>query len=217
MADPTLIAHSPIPFAGGVLDRYCHVCAFVDSAEEMHTICDPFVQEGIERGEKALHIVDPTERETYIDHYEHHHVPVSTLIEQGQFELTTWHEAYLRPGHFDQHAMLKLLDERLADAQHMGYSRTRVIANMGWGTLNYPGIKDLIEYEARVNYVRPEYRDPVICVYSTTMFGADFLFDILRSHPMAIVGGVLHENPYFIPPDEFLAELTERRQESSDS
>ncbi len=34
--------------------------------------------------------------------------------------------------------------------------------------------------------------------------------DILRTHPMAIIGGVLRENPFFVPPDELLAELRQR-------
>jgi hypothetical protein len=35
--------------------------------------------------------------------------------------------------------------------------------------------------------------------------------DILRTHPMVIVGGVLQTNPFFVPPDEFLRELRARR------
>ena len=34
--------------------------------------------------------------------------------------------------------------------------------------------------------------------------------DILRTHPMVIIGGVLHENPFFVPPAEFLREIRER-------
>ena len=34
--------------------------------------------------------------------------------------------------------------------------------------------------------------------------------DILRTHPMAIVGGVLQVNPFFVPPEEFLLELQAR-------
>ena len=34
--------------------------------------------------------------------------------------------------------------------------------------------------------------------------------DIMRTHPMVIIGGVLQENPFFVPPDEFLLELRER-------
>jgi hypothetical protein len=36
--------------------------------------------------------------------------------------------------------------------------------------------------------------------------------DILRTHPMVIVGGVLKENPFFVPPDEMLRELRLRKQ-----
>ncbi len=37
--------------------------------------------------------------------------------------------------------------------------------------------------------------------------------DILRTHPMVIIGGTLQRNPFFVPPDEFLRELGERRQQ----
>ena len=36
------------------------------------------------------------------------------------------------------------------------------------------------------------------------------VLDILRTHPMVIIGGILQENPFFVPPDEFLLELRER-------
>ena len=36
------------------------------------------------------------------------------------------------------------------------------------------------------------------------------VLDILRTHPMVIIGGILQENPFFVPPDEFLRELRER-------
>jgi hypothetical protein len=33
----------------------------------------------------------------------------------------------------------------------------------------------------------------------------------MRTHPMIIIGGVLQENRFFVPPDEFLRELRYRR------
>jgi hypothetical protein len=35
--------------------------------------------------------------------------------------------------------------------------------------------------------------------------------DIMRTHPMTIIGGILQQNPFFVPPEQFLAELCERR------
>lgn len=41
------------------------------------------------------------------------------------------------------------------------------------------------------------------------------MIDIMRTHPMIIIGGILQENPVFVPPKEFLRELHERRAKQS--
>jgi hypothetical protein len=47
--------------------------------------------------------------------------------------------------------------------------------------------------------------------YSLAKFGAAVVMDVMRTHPMVIIGGLLQENPFYVPPDEFLAELRQRR------
>jgi hypothetical protein len=37
------------------------------------------------------------------------------------------------------------------------------------------------------------------------------VMDALRTHPVVIIGGLLQENPFFVPPDQFLDEIRERR------
>jgi len=32
----------------------------------------------------------------------------------------------------------------------------------------------------------------------------------MRIHPITIIGGILQENPFFVPPDKFLRELRDR-------
>lgn len=34
--------------------------------------------------------------------------------------------------------------------------------------------------------------------------------DIMRTHPMVIIGGILQENPFFVPPEVMLKELHAR-------
>lgn len=34
--------------------------------------------------------------------------------------------------------------------------------------------------------------------------------DIMRTHPMVVIGGLLQANPFFVEPDEFLRELRAR-------
>ena len=72
-------------------------------------------------------------------------------------------------------------------------------------------IDNLVEYETRLNYVLPKYDDPVVCTYDLSRFGSSVAMDIMRTHPVVIIGGVLQENPFFVTPDQFLDEIRERR------
>ncbi len=40
--------------------------------------------------------------------------------------------------------------------------------------------------------------------YHLGQFGGDTVIDIMRTHPMIIIGGILQRNPFFVPPGEFL-------------
>jgi hypothetical protein len=82
---------------------------------------------------------------------------------------------------------------------------------MEWALVDLPGVEDLIEFETRVNYVTPKYDNIVVCTYDLSKFRASVVMDALRTHPVVIIGGILQENPFFIPPDQFLLELRERR------
>ena len=152
----------PISFAGGVLDEHRHVCAFFDSFDEELRVLGPFVKEGLDRQEKAFHIVDPQFTHQYRERLAHAGIPISASEARGQFKLATWDEAYLRDGHFDQNRMLALIEEVLQSGPREGYPMTRLVAHMEWSLEDRPGVDDLVEYETRLNYVLPRYKDPVI-------------------------------------------------------
>src|SRR5439155_10800702 len=109
-----------------------------------------------------------------------------------------------------QDAMLALIEEVLDDGKAKGFPVTRLVAQMEWALRDLPGVDDLLEYEIRLNYLLPRCDDPLLCTYDLARFGGGHLIDILRTHPVVIIGGILQENPFFVPPDEFLAELRRR-------
>ena len=197
----------PVAFAGGVLDPYRHVCAFVNSRDEEHRILDPFVSGGLARGEKPLYFVDPAERANLVRHLRHLGLDMPALLAQQQCEVRTWSETYLRGGRFDQDAMLRLLDEFLVGSRS---PRIRMIAHMGWAVGEQDVHDRLLEFEARANFVHAKHAHVVICVYDTAKFGGDFVIDVLRTHPMVLIGGLLQVNPFFVPAAEFLEELRSR-------
>ena len=151
-----------IHLAGTTLDRYRHVCAFFHTRDEEYKVLLPFIKEGIERHEKAFHIVDPALRPAHVHRLEEAGIDVTACESSGQLEVRRWEEAYLRQGHFDQHAMLALIQEVLETGKTQQFPLTRLVANMEWALEDRPGVNDLVEYETRLNFILPKYADPVI-------------------------------------------------------
>jgi hypothetical protein len=203
-------SHS-VQFAGGNLGGQRHICAFFNSIDEEHRVLRSFFKDGFDRGDKAFHLVDPELREEHLRRLAEAGINVQEAMDTGQLEVRRWQDAYLRGDHFDQNAMLALIEEVLQSADTAGYPLTRLVAHMEWALLDKPGVDNLVEYETRLNYVLPKYNDPVICTYDLSKFPASLVMDIMRTHPVVIIGGILQENPFFVPPDQFLLELQERR------
>jgi len=203
-------SHS-VQFAGGNLGGQRHICAFFNSIDEEHRVLRSFFKDGFDRGEKATHIVDPEKREEHLKRLAEAGINVQQAMDTGQLELRPWREAYLRGDRFDQDAAVALVEEILQSGAAAGYALTRLVAHMEWALLDKPGVNNLVEYETRLNYVLPKYNDPVICTYDLSKFRASLVMDIMRTHPVVIIGGILQENPFFVPPDQFLLELQERR------
>jgi MEDS: MEthanogen/methylotroph, DcmR Sensory domain len=200
-----------LPFADSNVGQHRHICAFFNSIDEEHRVLRSFIKDGFDRDERALHIVDPELREDHLRRLGEAGIDVEEAIGTGQLDVRLWQDAYLREGRFDQDAMLALIEEELRSGTATGSRHIRLLAHMEWSLLDKPGADDLLEYETRLNYMIPKYDDPVICTYDLSKFGASVVMDVLRTHPVVIIGGLLQENPFFVPPDQLLLEIRERR------
>ena len=194
----------PLPYADTALHAHRHICAFFHSAEEEYGALLPFIKDGFTHGHKGFHVVDPKLRDNHRSRLTEAGIDVDGAEHSGQFELRNWSDAYLRDGRFDPDRMLSLITEVLDGGRKQGYPLTRMVAHMEWALEERPGVDELVEYEARVNNIWPKHSDAVFCVYDLARFGGNIVVDIMRTHPVVLIGGILHENPYYVPPEEFL-------------
>ncbi len=193
----------PIRFAGSELGAQRHICAFFNTSEEKYRVLLPFIKEGLERGERAFHIVDPAQREAHLGRLKSAGIDASSVQEKGQLELQDWNEFYFPDGRFDETRTIAQWVALLDGAVQKGYPRTRVLAHLEWARDDADA---LLQYESNFNRT-PRNRDPVICIYDLSKHSAAFIMDIMRTHPMIIIGGILQMNPFYMPPDQFLQEL----------
>ena len=199
---------APIPFARSVLRNHRHVCAFFSSAKEEYDTLLPFICDGLNCGQRAYHVLPSKYREEHLQQLRDAGIDVEATQRSRQLELAFPEQTYLRSGRFDKEAMLALTQDALRVGTSLGFPLTRLIAHAETAVDDQPS--EWVEYEMRLNDVLTPYDDPVICTYDTNLLNANIALDILRTHPVAIIGGVLVENSFFSSPEAFLREIRER-------
>ena len=182
-----------------------HVCAFVTGPEEERALIEPFFTAGLRRAEKAVYYVDPA-------HRDEHEARLRAFAPQPALvEVTTWHDAHLKGGSFDAERMMASLEEMIRDNAESGRPPVRLVGQMGWVFSSPPGIERLVAYEATVNEVLNRGQTPTVCVYDVRRLSGSMMMDLLRAHPLAVINGVLHENPFYTPAEEMLRDIQARR------
>jgi len=195
---------------GENLDEGMHICTFFRTSAERYRVLMPFILEGMEQGDRAFHIVNPSLRSEHAQRIAEAGIDTARAEVEGQLEIIGWDEAYLRGGSFNHNAMLSLLPTLLNKGRTRGFPTTRFIADVAW-VLNTPGaMVQLLEYECRVNLALPKAPDIVICSYDLDKVDAAMVIAAMRTHPIVLIGGIVQRNPFYVPPEELLKELNER-------
>jgi hypothetical protein len=162
--------------AGSSIGCPCHVCALFDSRDDEYRFLTPYTLEAIQQGERALHFVDSRHRSELLRELSNGGVDVESAQRSGQLEIDVWENVYLRQGNFRHRDVLDLVQEAIIVGRDRGFSRSRVWGNMGWTLEKAPGVEELAEYECRLNYFLPLYREAVVCAYDVSLFSAAVLY-----------------------------------------
>src|SRR5258708_20067011 len=89
-----------VRLAGSVIDRRRHVCAFFNSKEEEYRVLMPFIKEGFDQGDRALHFIDPRNRAEHMRRLEQAGIDVAEAERKDQLEIRPWENAPPQPSHF---------------------------------------------------------------------------------------------------------------------
>jgi len=208
---PVKKSATPISLAGSQLGEVRHVCAFFNSEDEEYRVLLPFIKDGFQCGDKAVHVVNPDQRQDHLRRLAAVGIDHAAAEQSGQLEVRVNTEAYIRDGRFDQDRMLAAFEQMASGNAKGGFPLSRICCRMDWVVGDQSYIDNVVEFESRVNDVWRRHDDAVICTYHLGKFGGDTVVDIMRTHPMVIIGGILQRNPFFVPPEDFLTELRQRR------
>ena len=125
-------ATAPISLAGSQLGEVRHVCAFFNSDDEEYRVLLPFIKDGFECGDKAVHVVNPDQRPDHLRRLAAAGIDTAAAQQSGQFELKVNTDAYLRDGRFDQDRMLKVFEQLASGNANGGFPLSRICCRMDW-------------------------------------------------------------------------------------
>jgi signal transduction histidine kinase len=183
------------------LDHGSHLClVYTTAAEQMHAAV-PFIAGGIARGECCTYIVDEHTAAEMRDLLRAGGVDVDAEVERGALVIASQRDTYLRGGGFDPQAMIEFLRDSEADALARGHTGLRVTGEMTWALGSETSADRLIEYEALLNRYFPTSRALAICQYNRDRFSPEVVCDVLRTHPIVILGDQICPNLYYEPPE----------------
>ncbi|MBI4381898.1 MAG: PAS domain S-box protein [candidate division NC10 bacterium] len=186
-----------------------HLCLIYETVAEQWSAIIPYMKAGLDRGECCVYIADDATTERAAQALAGAGVDVPTALERGALVLLTKKDAYVRGGRFDPEAMLGLWRQLIERALANGFTGVRATGEMTWALGPEEGCTRLIEYEAKLNAFFPGSNALAVCQYHRPRFAPAVIRDVLRTHPLAVLGDQVCPNLYYESPDLVLGQLSE--------
>jgi hypothetical protein len=120
---------APIPFARSMLRQHRHVCAFLSSPEAEYDALFPFIRDGINCVQRALHVLPSGHKQDHIRRLRNAGIDVERAPTTRQLELALAEDTCLKSGRLDKQAMLVLIQEALMTGKALGFPLTRMAAH----------------------------------------------------------------------------------------
>jgi hypothetical protein len=179
-----------------------HICVFYSDPATRDEVVMPFLAQGLRTGEKCVCVLASLGPQEVLARLGHH-VDLDLSVERGQLKLATPADAYLPTGKFVPDDMFSFWKETAMAAEAADYGIARAVGEMP-RELDADGRRQFIRYEARLTELITDLPALILCLYDLRLSGGEVLMDVLRTHPMVVVDGMIHDNPYYVPPDTLL-------------
>jgi hypothetical protein len=182
-----------------------HLCGLYETKTERDEIMFGFLAEGLRS--KELLVCCP--EESHFDQAVGHvldRCPETACADTSSLKLFRPAELYYPHGAFSPRDMLTAHENIWAGNLSSGMRNVRGTAEMGWSLAKIPGIEHLMAYESLLNTFIWGKTWISICLYDVSRFPGATIMKVLQTHPFAITGGGIFENPYFVRPEKWLAE-----------
>lgn len=178
-----------------------HVCAFYNGGtSHLDDIVVDFVSRGLHAGNKCICFLDaPSAVQA--------RVPGDLLSREDILQFFTEEQGYLPGGSFNSEAFIESLDATARGVLSDGYERLWLIGDTSVVVRNSIDLKAWFSTEAQVSELAPRYPQFIMCMYDLDLYDGEMVMYVLQTHTRIFVNGLIIQNPYYVPKQQFLNEL----------
>lgn len=191
-----------------------HICQFYNQSNEISHTASPLIRDGL-RAQDKCYLAGPAARVEEVSKVlKAAHVDLQAATASGQLTLISEREELLAKGRFDPYHLLATHQALIARGIAEGWQTVRAVIDMGWLANGVATPEQLLKYEAAADAVFTFQSRPIVALlqYNYAELPGELVVELLKIHPIAIVGKFIKRNPYYVDAEEYMVKIIRRGQ-----
>jgi hypothetical protein len=191
-----------------------HICQFYNQANEIIHTAAPLMRDGLRAQDKCFFAAPQARLDEVRKALRAAHIDVDEATESGQLVLLGDREELLKEGRFDPYHLLSTHQALIARSLSEGWQTVRAVIDMGWLANDVATPEQLLKYEAAADAVFTFQSRPIVALlqYNYSELPGELVVELLKIHPIAVVGKFIKRNPYYVDAEEYMVKIIRRGQ-----
>jgi hypothetical protein len=186
-----------------------HICVLYNKMSETVGVTARLLQVGLNAQEKCLFAGAPSSVKELEQALERCGVDVVEAQESGQLVFLTEREPLLIGKRFDPYHLLSTHQTFIAQSQRDNFKACRISMDMTWLTQDVATPEQILKYEAAADAIFTFQNAPIIALmhYDYSKLPGALVVEMLKLHPIAVVGKFIKRNPYYVNSEQYLLKI----------
>jgi hypothetical protein len=192
-----------------------HICQFYNEPGDIAQTAAPFLRDGLRATDKSYFAGSADRLEEVRKALGATHVDVEAATSRGQLQLIDTRDELLNKGRFDPYYLIATHQALISRALNEGWQTVRAAIDMGWLCDGVATPEQILKYEAAADAVFTFQGRPIVALlqYNYSELPGELVVELLKLHPMAVVGRFIKRNPYYVNAEEYMVKIIRRGQQ----
>jgi hypothetical protein len=186
-----------------------HICLLYNKVNESIGVTARLFEVGLHSQEKCLFAAAPSSIQDMEQALAKSGIDVAAAQESGQLVFLSDRDPWLIGKRFDSWHLLSTHQTFIAQTKREGWKACRISIDMTWLTSDVATPEQILKYEAGADAIFTFQNAPIIALmhYDYSKLPGALVVEMLKLHPIAVVGKFIKRNPYYVNSEQYLLKI----------